>query len=631
MPGYTRDEINFHGFMTMMRQMHNVTLKQVCDGLCSVSMMKRIESGERLPNKLTRDRIMLRLGVALEGYEEYLLMEEYEECKLRQKIIKYLDNKDVGQAKKYLGEYRNRKERSGVELQFCEAMNFMLLKQENASADLQLETIERAVKLTMPKLSPKHLGRILLSEQELNLLAEYLWLYARNGDLDDRIGIYIKRYEDILSYIRNSLMDANGRAKTYPQAAYYLCRLILGSAATEENIQKGMKICHQAIEILRNAQKAYYFIELLEVWQELAHRRLLKLQGEGRDNAAESLRLENAKKKEWENLLKELYQEYEVPMYMENFGYLYQETRSYCISDVIRTRRQMLGMTKEQLSEGICSVKTLTRIELKKAKTQMSIVRELFERLGLYAEYMRERVITNDYETLKLADRLARYINNEKMQEWEDSLQKLEKELCMEIPQNRQFIHSTDILLKYKQNRLSKQEFLERHLEILEYTLPLKAALKEGKRFLSREEAQSIYVVGMYMDTETASPYMKMIEKLCDSYRQGNGIRSHMIDYEFLTTGLCSYLGNIGQYDRSNELSLELLKHSLACRRIGLVAKNIYNNFWNIKQTEAAQKNKDHEGRKKLSQCILLSRLLRRDRNTRFYEGMMMEYYHTKI
>ena len=172
---------------------------------------------------------------------------------------------------------------------------------------------------------------------------------------------------------------------------------------------------------------------------------------------------------------------------------------------------------------------------------------------------------------------------------------------------------------------------MEKHLEILEYTLQLDTALKEGKRFLSREETHNIYVVGMYMDTDTARPYMQIIEELCDRYRQRDEIRSYMIDYEFFTTGLCSYLGNIGQYDRSNELSLELLKYSLSYRRLGLVAKNIYNNFWNTKQMEAAQKNKDYEGRKKLSHCILLSRLLCRDRNTRFYEEMMMEYYHTKI
>ena len=48
----------------------------------------------------------------------------------------------------------------------------------------------------------------------------------------------------------------------------------------------------------------------------------------------------------------------------------------------------MFGLTKAQLCDGICSLKTLTRLELKKAKTQMPIVRELFERLGLCPEYI---------------------------------------------------------------------------------------------------------------------------------------------------------------------------------------------------------------------------------------------------
>ena len=68
MPRYTKDEINFHSFLNAMRKVHNVTLEQVCEGLCSVSMMKRIESGERLPEKLMRDRMVARMGVLLEGY-----------------------------------------------------------------------------------------------------------------------------------------------------------------------------------------------------------------------------------------------------------------------------------------------------------------------------------------------------------------------------------------------------------------------------------------------------------------------------------------------------------------------------------------------------------------------------------
>ena len=69
----------------------------------------------------------------------------------------------------------------------------------------------------------------------------------------------------------------------------------------------------------------------------------------------------------------ELYTKHNVSPYMEYFCHLYWEMESYCIGDVIRIRRQMFGMTKEQLCKGICSVKTLTRMEHKQVKTQMPI------------------------------------------------------------------------------------------------------------------------------------------------------------------------------------------------------------------------------------------------------------------
>ena len=74
MPRYVKDEINFHKFLDAMRQLKDVTLEQVCDGLCTSSMMKRIECGDRLSEKQMRDRIMARMGVPLEGYEDFIII-----------------------------------------------------------------------------------------------------------------------------------------------------------------------------------------------------------------------------------------------------------------------------------------------------------------------------------------------------------------------------------------------------------------------------------------------------------------------------------------------------------------------------------------------------------------------------
>lgn len=85
MSKYVKGEINYHVFLIATRQMHGVTLNQLAEGLCSESEMQRIEKGERLPEKLMRDRIMARMGISDDNYEDYLQTEEYERWALRKK------------------------------------------------------------------------------------------------------------------------------------------------------------------------------------------------------------------------------------------------------------------------------------------------------------------------------------------------------------------------------------------------------------------------------------------------------------------------------------------------------------------------------------------------------------------
>ena len=105
MPKYVKDEMNFHIFLNMVRQFQNVTLEQVGEGLYSKSMMKHIESGERLPEKQMRDRILARMGVPIEDYEDYLPIEEYQQWKLRQELLNQIAKRNLGEAEEYLKEY----------------------------------------------------------------------------------------------------------------------------------------------------------------------------------------------------------------------------------------------------------------------------------------------------------------------------------------------------------------------------------------------------------------------------------------------------------------------------------------------------------------------------------------------
>lgn len=621
MQRYEKDEINFHQFLNTMRQFLGVSLEQACEGLCSVSMMNRIEKGSRLPQKQMRDRILARMGVAIGEYEDYLSTEEYEQWRLRQKIIGYIEMENIRDARWHLEYYRRCGEKNVVEAQYCAAMELMLLQLENAPVARQAAVVRYAVELTMPHVRNILSENILLSVQEINLLTEYARVREYQGAPETEFEWRCRQYEDILYYIEHSRLDKSCRAMVYPKTAYYLCETILQKSGTEENIKTGINACHQAFEVLRDSAKLYYFVELVEVLERLAGELNFFLRGTDRQDEAERLRVYLAEKVELYDVIMELYAAHDVKPYMRGFCYMYWEEESYCIGDVIRIRRRMFGMTKEQLCEGICSVKTLTRIEQKKAKTQMPIVRALFERLGLCAEYMRARVITSDFEVLKLAEQCARYENNYKLIEWETCLNELERRLCMDIPQNKQVVMQSRCFLQFIKKEIEKEELQERLIEIIGYTIPLEYVMKPGEKFLSREERTDIRNIGiLFTGTAKDNLYMPIIEEICEQDAGRSDVRVHIGKYEFLMSAVIDSLGEAGEYDKSSELAIRLIKKSLIHRRSVMIARELYNNLWNEQKKSEQPFMRGAHCEEVLKKCILLSKFNKRENLIHFFE-----------
>ena len=90
---------------------------------------------------------------------------------------------------------------------------------------------------------------------------------------------------------------------------------------------------------------------------------------------------------------------------MFEYCYLYVEKGVSCVSDVIRIRRKMLGMSVAKLSDGICTERTLRRIENRQSTSQMAIVTELFGRLGLSPELTRTDLVTEKPEARQLMEK----------------------------------------------------------------------------------------------------------------------------------------------------------------------------------------------------------------------------------
>ena len=78
---------DFGRMVNELREKKNITLEVLCAGLCDEGKLSRIETGKADAEKLLRDRLFGRLGVAEENYENFLYYDEYNDWRERQDAL----------------------------------------------------------------------------------------------------------------------------------------------------------------------------------------------------------------------------------------------------------------------------------------------------------------------------------------------------------------------------------------------------------------------------------------------------------------------------------------------------------------------------------------------------------------
>ena len=606
-----RDQINYHGFLKALREMQGANKKQVAEGICSDSEIYRLEIGDRLPEKLMRDRITARLGVSGEEYEEYLRHEEYRQWEIRMHILDHINKGNIEEIEKGIEMYDQVAERNPVVEQFADTMRYMLGELKGESEEILAARIELAVQHTVPNIPMAFAGVQLLADQELNLIAEHTRRreYEEDGDeFEWRLNEYLQ----ILNYIDASYMDTIGRSKVYPKTTCFICEWILRNNPDRMHLELAFDLCVKSIELLRDASRLYYFVELLEYRKEIINR-LLEL--EETKVPREELEAMYKKDSEWESLFKELYTEYDVPVYMQNFTYLYVETECNSAVEVIRTRRNMLKLSRVKVCDNICTDKTVERFENYLHSPSIVIIRDIFERIGLCAEYKRARVVTDNAKLLGLINSISDYMNSWDTVQSKYYIEQLEQGLHMDIMYNLQTIHRLKNIISVQCKDDDEDKLYKRALETLEYTIPFWSIVRNKKIYLTRAEWFCIYDLAFKVEGELSFVCYKLIERLCKVYENEQIDESRLCVYEILMAELASYLGNEAKYDESSRISEKMMKESLSHRRLIVLADNLYNKIWNYeKQTETKGGLFNIEFVKTgLSRCLVLSEIDKKD------------------
>ena len=549
---------DFAKLLKNIRTEEKVSLDQLAMGLMSASQLVKIENGERPINKNIRDRLLERLGIAKELYENLLDLCDFEEWDYKKKILSAIQNKKIEDAYRLLKEYKaHLRENDRINHQFILAMWGEVLKQEGASKEKIAECYRKAVILTIPDAEKVWWEKRPLSVLEMNLLLE----------------------------------------------------------TQTENL----KICEKAIDKLRDAGRTYYLVELLEIeiqiletMPEDAVTEYLEKNGTDRINAKELM-----------SMIKKLYAEYEVPAYIQDCTYFYQQKWIFSMKDVLRTRREMFGLTQEQLCEGICSVKSLRRAEKGQTDMQREILKKLLNRLGLSGQMQWSRLITSDREVIRMAEELADYINDRKFSVASKQLESLKSRIDLDIPQNKQYFLEKQALLEFEQGKVTREEFVKMEKEALECTLRAENLYRKENVYLTEREIICISNSWKGMEEKEKRESINLILRLYDNYALNNGLSQAISVYEIVTEAAVNELGNNGEHVRAEEIDRKSIKASLSCRRVWDIHYKIYDILWNEKKLmkKSGKRVSNNRMNTELKRCIIMSHYVKRY----FYENVYKE------
>ncbi len=594
---------DFSSLIKKAREIQGITLEALCRGICSFSMMGRVEKGERLLNKELRDRILARLGVCSDGYENFLFGEDYIVWKRRQQIVSAIERADYQTAEKLLAYYDNADDDSEDEgklgRQFKLVMKAQIMKKRGGNRAEIAKLCEAAVKLTVADIDEMSVNELCLSVQELDMILEYE-RYCH----PDRLAW---RCEDILGYINSDIFDTYSYVKIYPKV---VCCLYQSMDDDERDWNKLLRLCNVGIEQLRMVGRMYYLWELLVIRKE-GMTRLLQNVGDSRGERTKHVLSEVVETTTaWLDALDFVHDLCGTNRRMETSCYLYQQKEAYCISDVIKRRREMLGLTKKKLCDGICSEKTIGRLESGRTKPQMEIVKQLFERLNLSGEYQRWQIVTKDVRAFAVVDEVIRCANNRDFDRTEKLLDELNQYISMDNPINRQFRERIKINLKYGKGDILREDAVEQFRKVLEYTIPYEAAVKDCVKYLTNAEILCLFNIAIYSGSLNECSAYDALMKVCGHIEE-DGISEHIAVWEAIMTNVANVYGDMKEYDISDEISLRTMRESICCYRMNLLAANLYNNVWNCEQRikNNIPVGQGYQGEKFLKRCITLCQI----------------------
>ncbi len=251
----------------------------------------------------------------------------------------------------------------------------------------------------------------------------------------------------------------------------------------------------------------------------------------------------------------------------------------YTLGQFITMRREELGVTQDELCEGLCSTVTLSRLENGSQYPRAGTLRAILQRLGYSDALMLAGVSREEFEIAKLEVKIRQHYNCENLDAAREALTSLEAYRDYFSVTDRQFYESLHTLIYL--DSIPVEETIEILLNTIKLTHP-KFSIDNPPKLLTSEEASMLNTLACQLETGGKRNQAINLFYHLKRFYESNLADPHEMLRVFPTVlyNLSKLLGLSGRYDECIEVSLEgirLMKSYARSRRLG---KILYNLSW---------------------------------------------------
>ncbi|GFI23387.1 hypothetical protein IMSAGC011_02175 [Lachnospiraceae bacterium] len=545
------------------REKMGVKQRNIADGIISIPELCRVERGELEIDYFTLQALFERLGKSIDKLELAVSSIEYDSIAYRIKIEHSIARWDYQELQKLIADYSgyNNKKRP-IHKQYVIALEAVLcfIKEQDYAACLH--KMEQALVCTQDRDWNQKIWNVqCLCNQEVRIILVIAYCQWKLGNTDGLTG----KLEKLVRYIIYHYTDTEEQVKVYPHCAW-----LLGQIYLEENkIEEAYAICRKGKESLVENGSISPLWEILELEKNCLERL-----------GKEAEQIQCRKYQEALSFLYEVTNTSLESNMIVNFIKSSFQGEFIITNELVRDLREANRFSQEFLCENICAQETLSKIENGKRSPNKKNLYKLLKKMGLERENYYGFIEADKYELYEKVREYNRCFSKGQLKEARNLLDKIEKELDMTRPVNKQYIGMGHIFEQASQNKISRKDANKQLKEMLYLTMPPMKSDKLIYRMPFRTEYTiwNHIAVNLRKDGKIEDA-LHIYEALIKCYKRSKiDMRFHAVPGMSLYINYAGFLEAHNELQKAEDIGKEGLSHCLKCCR-GDVAGTILANL----------------------------------------------------